>query len=385
MYALKSSESSKTSTRTGTDTGLKSGPQTRPDSLSRLVPGSIQFKLALGSSGDAFESEADHMADRVVTGQPTGPVSTLPAGGLGTAQRQETGPDQEEETVQARGVEGQVPVEKEKEKPIQRKEAELDGASVQAKSTGKHGPDLETASKALSQAGTGQPLEADKRSQLEGSFGVGLQDVRIHQDNAAQTSARALNARAFTRGKDIFMGPGESPDNTRLIAHEVTHVLQQKAVPNQAPQSVQENKSAAIQSQKTEQVQTPTGSAATTGTSSPPTSEKKAEKPEAKGPREKAPEKQAKAGAKETKKTGPAETEPDAAGGAEKARAAREAAEKKQLKIVRKKTKESATQQQGAAASPTSARRASQGTASSASAAAPSPPMKRKPWAKVPR
>jgi hypothetical protein len=77
----------------------------------------------------------------------------------------------------------------------------------------------------------GSPLPEDARAFFEPRFGHDLGHVRIHADPAAADSARALGARAYTVGHDIAFGAGEYPLATdagrRLLAHELTHVVQQ--------------------------------------------------------------------------------------------------------------------------------------------------------------
>lgn len=77
----------------------------------------------------------------------------------------------------------------------------------------------------------GQPLDPATREEMEARFGQSFGDVRVHTDKSAQTSAQAIGARAYTTGHDIVMGPGEpKPDTTegkKLLAHELTHVVQQ--------------------------------------------------------------------------------------------------------------------------------------------------------------
>jgi hypothetical protein len=73
----------------------------------------------------------------------------------------------------------------------------------------------------------GDALLAAVRSRLEETFGVGLGDIRVHTDQKAQQASAAVGARAFTYGHHIFLGPGESPTDVSLLAHEVAHVLQQ--------------------------------------------------------------------------------------------------------------------------------------------------------------
>ena len=80
-------------------------------------------------------------------------------------------------------------------------------------------------------ASTGSPLRADLRAEMEHAFDADLSAVRIHTDSAAAASAQAEYALAFTSGRDIYFGPGQfAPDTLegrRLLAHELTHVLQQ--------------------------------------------------------------------------------------------------------------------------------------------------------------
>jgi len=79
--------------------------------------------------------------------------------------------------------------------------------------------------------GGGQPLERKTRAQMEPAFGADFGGVRVHGDAEADRLNRVLNARAFTVGTDIFFRHGEySPDSAegqKLLAHELTHALQQ--------------------------------------------------------------------------------------------------------------------------------------------------------------
>jgi len=78
----------------------------------------------------------------------------------------------------------------------------------------------------------GEPLPVALREFFEPRFGADFSGVRIHRDGGAAESARELNARAYTIGRDIVFGAGEYAPDTRsgkaLIAHELTHVVQQR-------------------------------------------------------------------------------------------------------------------------------------------------------------
>ncbi len=84
----------------------------------------------------------------------------------------------------------------------------------------------------VSAAGPGEPLPPPIQLALETSLKVPLETVRLHSDAKSATAAERLNARAFTYGQHIFLGSGRSPTDLALIAHEVTHVVQQQGAPS---------------------------------------------------------------------------------------------------------------------------------------------------------
>ena len=79
----------------------------------------------------------------------------------------------------------------------------------------------------------GQPLDPATRSSMEQRFGHDFSQVRVHHDGAAGRSARMVNASAYTVGNHIVFGNGQlqpqASDGRRLLAHELTHVVQQGA------------------------------------------------------------------------------------------------------------------------------------------------------------
>jgi len=80
----------------------------------------------------------------------------------------------------------------------------------------------------------GQPLDQTTRSFFEPRFGHDFSRVRVHSDAAAATSSRAIGARAYAAGEQIVFGAGqyrpESRSGLRLLAHELSHVVQQSAI-----------------------------------------------------------------------------------------------------------------------------------------------------------
>ncbi|MHA7960299.1 eCIS core domain-containing protein [Streptomyces sp. L500] len=75
----------------------------------------------------------------------------------------------------------------------------------------------------------GQPLAARLRAEMEARLGADFSDVRVHTGPAARRSAAALGARAYTSGSHVVVGDGGV--DRRVLAHELTHVLQQRRGP----------------------------------------------------------------------------------------------------------------------------------------------------------
>jgi hypothetical protein len=90
--------------------------------------------------------------------------------------------------------------------------------------------------------GGGQALDSGVRAQMEPAFDADFSGVRVHADAQADTLNRALNARAFTTGQDIFFSQGAynagSSSGRELLAHELTHVVQQNGEQVQAKLTV---------------------------------------------------------------------------------------------------------------------------------------------------
>lgn len=107
-----------------------------------------------------------------------------------------------------------------------------DDVLVQRKAEGAEGP-MTAPDSTAGQLGAGHPLEPGTRAFFEPRFGQDLSDVRIHTDGVAADAAMKLDAQAFAIGQHIAFAQGQyAPDSThgrRLIAHELTHVLQSDA------------------------------------------------------------------------------------------------------------------------------------------------------------
>ena len=94
-------------------------------------------------------------------------------------------------------------------------------------------PDIE--SSLMSSKGSGSPLPSATREQMESSFGADFSNVRIHTGSNAVGMSKDLHAQAFTHGNDIYFNSGRYDTNSasgkHLLAHELTHTLQQGGGP----------------------------------------------------------------------------------------------------------------------------------------------------------
>jgi len=88
----------------------------------------------------------------------------------------------------------------------------------------------------------GEPLESSTRTYFESRFGHDFSHVRVHADDAAAAATRELGARAYTSGHDIVFASGQYAPRTRrgsrLLAHELAHVVQQRGAANSGPLTV---------------------------------------------------------------------------------------------------------------------------------------------------
>jgi outer membrane protein OmpA-like peptidoglycan-associated protein len=158
----------------------------------------IQPKLSISHPDDPYEREADNIADRV-TRMPEPQLQRACAcgGSCSSCQAEQTG----QGLLQTRSL----------------GPSGLGQTSV---------PSVDYVLRS-----SGEPLDATTRSFMEQRFGQDFSRVRVHSDGAAEQSAREINAEAYTVGHDIVFGadrfaPG-TRDGSRLLAHELTHVLQQ--------------------------------------------------------------------------------------------------------------------------------------------------------------
>ena len=173
--------------------------QTRPPQKGHF----FQPKLTINQPNDVYEQQADHMADKVMR-MPSSLINTDSFFKPLTTAIQRKCHECEED-----------------DKKLHRKES----------SAGKVQGDGQLDSYVGSLNSSGQSMPASSRQFFEPRFGHSFSDVRVHTDAAAVQSAQSINALAYTAGNHIVFNQGQySPETTsgqKLMAHELTHVVQQ--------------------------------------------------------------------------------------------------------------------------------------------------------------
>jgi hypothetical protein len=164
------------------------------------APVTIQPKLTVNTPGDAYEQEADHVAEQVMRMSEPNQSTCACGGGCSTCQS---------------GSGGNEPL------------------SLQTKHVGSSDAGQIAAPPIVHEvlASPGQRLDASTRAFFEPRFGQDFSNVRVHTDSQAAKSADAVDANAYTVGRDIVFGgrhtPPESTEGRPLLAHELAHVVQQ--------------------------------------------------------------------------------------------------------------------------------------------------------------
>ncbi len=194
----------------------------------------LQPKLTAGAPDDAFEREADRVAEDVMRmpepaeGGEGSAGPPVPTASSARPAIQRLSPESDEE-VRRQPMEEP---EEEPEEPLQAKA--MPGRIPQLT------PDLRSRLGALQ--GAGAPLPPSERAFFEPRFGSDFGGVRVHTGSEATDLARRVAARAFTLGRSVVFGAGQyAPGTTAgraLLAHELTHVVQQDGAGKAGSQAV---------------------------------------------------------------------------------------------------------------------------------------------------
>ncbi|HEU4323599.1 MAG TPA: DUF4157 domain-containing protein [Roseiflexaceae bacterium] len=122
-------------------------------------------------------------------------------------------------------------IQREEEDEVQAKhDIQREGEAVRPEVGLEGGPvSADVSGRINAQRGGGASLDAGTRTSMEGAFGTSFADVRIHHDTESDALNRSISAKAFTTGSDIFFRKDASPSDQGLLAHELTHVVQQRS------------------------------------------------------------------------------------------------------------------------------------------------------------
>lgn len=145
------------------------------------------------------------------------------------AQKKEEPKKEDEQTVQKKGKQSKPEEEKVMNKLRRKQISEMKLRRKESNNGAKELPKgLEQ--KLLATKGSGFTLPDEIRNEMESKFKADFSQVKIHTDNEAATMADELGAAAFTHGNDIYFAQGkyspQSIEGKKLLAHELTHVLQ---------------------------------------------------------------------------------------------------------------------------------------------------------------
>jgi len=196
----------------------------------------IQTKLQRQETEEEEEPTQTKRMQRKETEEEEEPIQTK-------LQRQAEKEENEEpfqtERIQRQGTEEEEKV----QTKLQCQPEEEEEEPVQAKQTSNQTPAVTSNIEASvnSLKGGGHPLPESTRSYFEPRFGTDFSNVRLHTDSKATETAKSINAKAFTTGKNVVFGAGQYSPYTssgkKLLAHELTHVVQQGNVIKRQPTS----------------------------------------------------------------------------------------------------------------------------------------------------
>jgi len=181
----------------------------------------IQAKLKIGKPNDKYEQEADRVADIVMR---------MPEPKESRVTSHKSLDKKDDENVQPKLIAERItPLVQRQAEPEEEEEKELIQPKGDSSSTAEMNPGVESNINPL--RGGGQTLPESTRSYFEKRFGYDFSGVRVHTEDKASDATKAVNARAFTVSNNIVFNRGnyspETSSGKRLLAHELTHVVQQ--------------------------------------------------------------------------------------------------------------------------------------------------------------
>lgn len=177
----------------------------------------VQTKVSSEAAADDSESSGEESASEAPEQVPQ-------------SQQSQVEPESTGEHAQTADVSG--------ENSCAKSESEAE-TEVQTRTPERPRPDRKSliAGRAIQQRDAGVPLAQDVREPLEASLRADLAPVRVHTGAQAEAANRGLKSRAFTHREHVWLAAGERPSDLKLIAHELTHSVQQGAIQQNAEPS----------------------------------------------------------------------------------------------------------------------------------------------------
>ncbi|BBC27050.1 DUF4157 domain-containing protein [Pseudanabaena sp. ABRG5-3] len=203
-------------------TSSSSPPSTNPIQRKLQYRFPIQAKLNIGEPNDKYEKEADDTAAKVVQ-----QINSSPQGSV---QRNESMKSEDEELQMKPAI---STIQRNKSMEEEEEEVQMK-SSVQSRENivvGEASTDLE--SSIQSARSSGQSLDPNLQVKMGQAMGADFSGVKIHTDSQSDQLNKSIQAKAFTTGQDVFFRQGAYEPGSRggqeLIAHELTHVVQQNS------------------------------------------------------------------------------------------------------------------------------------------------------------
>lgn len=204
-------------------------------------PAPIQPKLEVSRPDDRLEQEADQVADKVMRMHEVGVIGASD----GAIQRCACQEGDNEELGASQGISGgstgepfedlggEAPVDQVAAVPVEDEQVSLKAESSSGPATLEAPQSVHQ--KLLDRRASGERMPETTRKGMERAFGCDFSRVRIHRDAAAANLSADLHAHAFAHRNEIYFGHGkfapDQPSGKRLLAHELTHVVQQGFAP----------------------------------------------------------------------------------------------------------------------------------------------------------
>ena len=227
----------------------------------------IQRKVKIGQANDQYEKEADRVADKVVAPEPSiiKPVQSK-ADSISTLQRSEEEEaqtkiqkaeeeeaqtkiqrqeeeeaaqtkiqrEEEEEAAQPKGEEEEESMQmkgEEEEAQTKIQKAEEEEAQTKREFSSEQSDDFER--KLEVSKSSGEKLQGELKAEMESKIGADFSNIKVHTGPVADSLAKDIGALAFAIGNNVYFKEGQfnpnSTDGKHLLAHELTHTVQQGA------------------------------------------------------------------------------------------------------------------------------------------------------------